>query len=52
MTQSLFGGVVELINHFPYKNSISYTMILFTIVRGGGGHKIDFFVYVGIFGNN
>ena len=32
--QSLSEGAVELLNHFPYKNSISYTTNPLLIVEG------------------
>ena len=39
MTQSLSKGAVEIINHFASKNSISDTMIPFTIVECRGGSR-------------
>ena len=39
MKQSLVEGAVDMLNHFPSKNSISGTMIPFTIVEGR--QKID-----------
>ena len=43
--KSLVERVVDLLNHFPSKNSISDTMSLFTIVERKGKliyHKIEY----------